>query len=114
MSRTKVLSDVCSSRSDPASPPDERGDGERQELALHVAELAPVGEALARLPGQRAMVLVALAGTGATPAKSSAGKATKLPPPATELMRAADAAAATKSRTPMPRASLADGVSVGA
>ena len=34
-------------------------------------------------------MFVAFAGTGGTPAKSSAGNATKLPPPATELMRAA-------------------------
>jgi hypothetical protein len=32
------------------------------------------------------MVLVALAGTGGTPVNISAGKATKLPPPATALM----------------------------
>src|SRR5579862_825696 len=52
---------------------------------------------LASDPGHRAIVLVAFAGTGGTPAKRSAGKATKLPPPATELM-APPIAAAPKSR----------------
>src|SRR5271163_4954959 len=41
---------------------------------------------LAVVPTQSASVLVALAGTGGTPVKSSAGNATKLPPPATALM----------------------------
>src|SRR5277367_4662396 len=41
---------------------------------------------LAVVPTQRASVLVALAGTGGTPVKSNAGKATKLPPPATALI----------------------------
>jgi hypothetical protein len=51
------------------------------------------------------MVLVALAGTGATPAKRSAGKETKLPPPATELMPP-PATAAKKRRTPVASVSV--------
>src|SRR5215472_5201425 len=38
---------------------------------------------LAAAPVQRAIVLVALAGIGGTPVNSNAGKAMKLPPPAT-------------------------------
>src|SRR5271157_1214057 len=41
---------------------------------------------LAVVPTQSASVLVALAGTGGTPVNSSAGNATKLPPPATALI----------------------------
>jgi hypothetical protein len=39
----------------------------------------------AKVPGQSAIVLVALAFTGGMPVKSSAGKAMNPPPPATEL-----------------------------
>ena len=41
---------------------------------------------LAVVPTQSASVLVALAGTAGTPVNKSAGKATKLPPPATALI----------------------------
>ena len=40
---------------------------------------------LAAVPIQSAIVFVAFAGIGGTPENNSAGKATKLPPPATEL-----------------------------
>src|SRR5437667_4796533 len=41
---------------------------------------------LAVVPTHSARVLVALAGIGGTPVNKSAGKATKLPPPATALI----------------------------
>src|SRR4029077_18543997 len=55
---------------------------------------------LAVVPTQRASVLVALAGMGGTPVNKSAGKATKLPPPATALM-APPRAPAKKRKMPV-------------
>src|SRR5579864_6388545 len=63
--------------------------------------------ALAALPGHRATEFVALAGMGAAPVKSNAGKATKLPPPATELM-APPSMAATKRKVPVAGLTTSD------
>jgi hypothetical protein len=53
---------------------------------LDLARSAADAAALAVVPGHKATVLVAFAGMGAMPVKSSAGNDMKLPPPATELM----------------------------
>jgi len=56
------------------------------------------------VPGQSAMVLVALAWMGAMPTKSNAGKQRKPPPPATELM-APPTSATAKSKAKLPGSS---------
>jgi len=53
---------------------------------------------LPRMPGQSAMVLVALAWIGGTPTISRAGKLKKLPPPATEFIMPPTTAAANRKR----------------
>jgi hypothetical protein len=50
-------------------------------------------------PTHRATVFVAFAGTGGTPVRQSAGKSTKLPPPATALR--------TPPRTPAKKRKIA-------
>src|SRR5579859_1239763 len=57
---------------------------------------------LAAAPVHKAIVFVAFAGMGGTPVNSSAGKAIKLPPPATEF-KAPPSAPAKKRKTTISR-----------
>src|ERR1700737_2293561 len=83
--RRKVCAGVLMRSTAPARPPTTlvaiSGISTRFEI-LRCLRYAPP---LAVTPTQSASVLVALAATGPTPVKRSAGNATKLPPPATAL-----------------------------
>src|SRR5580698_2513525 len=82
----KVCAGVFISKIAPANPPITlvtiKGIITRRGISNFMRYAPP----LAVVPAQSARVLVALAGTGGTPVNSSAGNATKLPPPATALM----------------------------
>src|SRR5208283_1916137 len=80
-----------------------RGIMTRREIS-RCFRYAPV---LAVTPTQSATVLVALAAMGATPVNISAGKAMKLPPPATALS-APPRAPAKKRKTMVGRAKVLD------
>src|SRR6185369_1078072 len=81
--RRKVQAGVCSRSTAPAIPPVSpvtiRGTNTRVGTSNRLRYAPP----LAAAPVHRASVFVALAGIGGTPVNSKAGKATKLPPPAT-------------------------------
>src|ERR1700676_969288 len=94
--RKKVCAGVLISSTAPANPPTIlitiSGIITRREMFKCLRYAPP----LAVTPTHRASVLVAFAATGATPVNNNAGKAMKLPPPATALSAPPNAPAANK------------------
>jgi len=62
-------------------------------------KIFPIGPSAGQRAGETATVLVALAMTDGTPAKTNAGKVRKVPPPATEFINPAPKAATMSSKS---------------
>jgi hypothetical protein len=89
----KAAFDVASSNRPPAMPPRKATRVSSGSAVRKRSSSVRKAHAAARLPGQRATELLALAITGGTPAASSAGNDRKVPPPATEFIAPAQKAA---------------------
>src|SRR5580704_4680094 len=81
--RMKVLAGVLRRRNAPANPPIRLAARSGIKTLLGTARRLRYAPPLAAAAVQSAIVLVAFAGIGGTPVNRSAGKAMKLPPPAT-------------------------------
>src|SRR5437660_1738426 len=93
MSFTNVVSLVFRRRAAPRTPPTKLAAPSAITCAGDCFISSRYAKTLATPAGHSATEFVAFAATGGTPVKRSAGKLTKLPPPATELIAPATAAA---------------------